>query len=96
MSKNVQIPIELFYNLCLYHGVISPEKPLEVWEEEELSEEIGDKLGQKLDAIMRHEMYSKYKDLSLSVAERQAARKEYLNMVGMREGYRWESLEPPL
>lgn len=65
-------------------------------EREDLNVEIKDALKLKLDALARHSLYSMYKDKSLSNEERQAARRAYLDSVGMRDGYRWKSLEPPV
>lgn len=93
MSKTVQIPAELFYGLCRYH--LLPADSLEEWEEVELLQAIKTGLEAKLEALERRELYSQYKDTSLSEEARQKARKAYLDSVGMREGYRWASLEPP-
>lgn len=84
----VQIPQELFLDICRYFLLDSPLDPEEI-------EGIQSGLQDKLDAMARREAYSQYKNTSLTEQERQAARKRYLDMVGMREGYRWASLEPP-
>lgn len=91
--KNVQIPEELFVNLCRYH--LLGTDAMEEWEETELLQSIEKGLQNKLDSLLRHELYSKYKNTTLTEKERQEARKAYLDSVGMREGYRWSSLEPP-
>ena len=49
----------------------------------------------KLDAMVKREYYSAYKDRSLTDAERQEARKKYLDSVGISESFRWSSLDPP-
>lgn len=88
MAKNVQIPQDLFYDICRYFLC---DEPLEEFEIDGIVSGLQD----KLDAMARREAYSKYKDTSASPEERQKARKAYLDMVGMREGYRWATLEPP-
>lgn len=86
MPKNVQIPYNLFLLLCKYH-LIEPDANMEA--------AIIAGLTDKLDSLTKHELYSRYKDNKLSEEERQTARKEYLDRVGMQEGFRWSSLEPP-
>lgn len=85
MSKNIQIPQELFINLCRYF----------LLQDTEPSEAIIKGLESKLEAIMRHELYTSYKDTKLSPEERQEARKRYLDSVGMHDSFRWKTLEPP-
>lgn len=92
MSKNVQIPQELFFNLCRYHLLADLAEP----DGEELAQEIETGLRAKLEALERRAAYSAYKDTSASPEARQMARKAYLDMVGMLPGYRWEGLEPPV
>lgn len=92
--KKIQIPEELFINLCKYH--LLGTEGMEEWEATELLQAIDKGLQNKLDGLLRHQLYSKYKDTTLTERERQEARKAYLDAVGMREGYRWSSLEPPI
>lgn len=49
--KNVQIPYELFVSLLRYH----------LMEEDDCLNEIRQGLEQKLDSLVRHELYAKYK-----------------------------------
>ena len=49
--KSVQIPYELFVALVEYHLAY----------DDDCAEEIRQGLEQKLDALMRHELYAKYK-----------------------------------
>lgn len=91
--KNVQIPEELFINLCRCHLLGTDN--MEEWEEIELLQSIKNGLQNKLDSLLKRELYSKYKDTTLTEKERQEARQAYLDAIGMREGYRWSSLEPP-
>ena len=49
--KNVQIPYALFVALVEYH----------LGYDDEYEDEIRQRLEQKLDALVRHELYAKYK-----------------------------------
>ena len=52
--KNVQIPYDLFVALVEYH----------LGYDDEYEDEIRQGLEQKLDALVRHELYAKYKTAS--------------------------------
>lgn len=91
--KNVQIPEELFYDLCRYHLTSSY---AETADPEEIERNIIEGLTKKMQAIIRHELYSTYKDKTMSEQERQRARKEYLNSIGLRDDFRWETLDLPV
>ena len=52
VMKNVQIPYELFVSLLRYH----------LMEDNDCLNEIRQGLEQKLDSLVRHELYAKYKD----------------------------------
>ncbi len=86
--KTVQIPLETFYDLVRVHLLGSDDK--------DALKRISDALEGKLDAMVRREYYSAYKDKSLTDAERQEARQKYLDAVGMSDSFRWESLDPPV
>lgn len=88
--KNVQIPEDLFYEICRFHLLELDEADLRITEDE-----IREGLRRKLDAMQRRTLYSIYKDTKASPEDRQAARKAYLDMVGMLPGYRWTGLDPP-
>lgn len=45
-------------------------------------------LQEKLDALVKRELYTKYKTAKSS-AEREAARQEYLEKVGILKDFRW-------
>lgn len=77
--KNVMISQELFLKLFR----------LFEFGELELEPEIKKEINEKLDALVKHELYSKYKDKSLTDEEREKARQEYLDMVGMHKDWRW-------
>lgn len=81
MPKNVQIPIELFYDLVRVHLLDQ--------DDTDTLKRIQRALEGKLDAMARREYYSAYKDKSLTNTERQEARQKYLDAVGMSESFRW-------
>ena len=70
--KNVQIPYELFVSLLRYHLV----------EDDDCLNEIRQGLEQKLDSLVRHELYAKYKTAPTQ-EEREKARQEYLDSRGV-------------
>ena len=76
--KNVQISQELFFDLVRFH----------LLETEELLPEIQKGLEAKLEAMAKRELYTKYKT-ALTEEEREQARKEYLDKVGIHRDFRW-------
>lgn len=80
MAKNVQIPLELFYDLVKAHL-------LDLGDEDTL-ERIRKALEGKLDAMAKHELYSTSKTAD-SPREREKARLEYLDKVGIHKDFRW-------
>ena len=76
--KNVQISYKLFVSLLRYHLV----------EEDDCLNEIRQGLEQKLDSLVRHELYAKYKTAPTQ-GEREKARQEYLDSRGMLDSFRW-------
>ena len=76
--KNVQISQELFFDLVRFH----------LLEMEELSPEIKKGLEAKLEAMLKRELYTKYKTAPTE-EEREQARKEYLDKVGINRDFRW-------
>ena len=76
--KSVQIPYDLFVALVEYHLAY----------DDDYVEEINRGLEQKLDAMVRHELYAKYKTAS-TAEEREQARKEYLDKRGIFPDFRW-------
>ena len=90
--RAVQIPEELFWQLCRYHLG----DPLDSEEAVEVLQAIDEGLTAKIEAMQRRAAYSAYKDRSLSPEARQEARKAYLDMISMLPDYRWKSLEPPV
>lgn len=76
--KNVQITQELFLALVKYHL-------LETTEEEE---KIKKELTNKVDAMAKRQIYSQYK-IASTEEERERARQEYLDKVGISPSFRW-------
>lgn len=76
--KNVQISNELFTALLRYH----------LLEEDDCVDIIRQGLEKKLDALVRHDLYVKYKTAPAE-EDREKARKEYLNRRGMPDSFRW-------
>ena len=76
--KNVQIPYELFVSLLRYH----------LMEDDDCLNEIRQGLEQKLDSLVRHELYAKYKTAPTQ-EERENARQEYLEKRGVPDSFRW-------
>ena len=74
--KNVQISQELF--VALLHCHLSGR--------DEYEEAIVQGLEQKLDAMLRHELYAQYKTTE---EQRVQARQEYLDRRGVPESFRW-------
>lgn len=76
--KNVQITESLFRSLVRYHliGIYDDEKT------------IKNELSIKLDAIAKRQIYSKYKTAHTE-KEREAARLEYLDKIGVPTEFRW-------
>lgn len=80
MRKNVQIDTTLLYDLFDYF--------LNGNQDEFTQEAIITALESKLEALVRHELYTQSKTAATSEA-REAARQAYLDRVGMRQSYRW-------
>ena len=76
--KNVQISEELFIALLKYHLV----------EIDDVLPEIKKGLEEKLEAMVRRDLYTKYKTAQTE-EEREKARQEYLEKVGMHRSFRW-------
>lgn len=76
--KNIQISEELFFALLKYHSV----------EIDDVLPEIKKGLEDKLEAMVRRELYTKYKTAPTE-EEREKARQEYLDKVGMHRDFRW-------
>lgn len=78
--KYIQISESLFSALVKYHL-------LEI-EQENISLEIKKGLEEKLETIVRRELYTKYKTAPTE-GEREKARQEYLEKVGIQKKFQW-------
>ena len=76
--KNVQIPEQLFFTLLKYH----------LLDMDEVLPEIKKGLEEKMEAMLKRELYTKYKTAPTE-EEREKARQEYLKRVGMHRDFRW-------
>ena len=76
--KQIQIPEQLFFALLKYHLV----------EIDEVLPEIKKGLEDKLEAMTRRDLYTKYKTAPTE-EEREKARQEYLDKVGVHRDFRW-------
>ena len=76
--KNVQISEELFFDLVRFH----------LLEMDQFSPAIKKGLETKLEAMVKRELYTKYKTAPTE-EEREQARKEYLDKVGIHRDFRW-------
>lgn len=78
---NVQISQELFVDLIKFHC-------MDAQDDDNMNARISKGLEAKLDSMVKRELYSKYKTAQ-SPAEREHARKEYLNKIGIPDSFRW-------
>jgi hypothetical protein len=77
-KKNVTIPEELFIDLVKYFLADIR------WDEDR----IRSGLQEKLEAMVKRELYTRYKTAG-TPEEREKARQEYLEKVGITENFRW-------
>lgn len=77
-KKNVTIPEELFIDLVKYFLADIQ------WDEDR----IRSRLQEKLEAMVKRELYTRYKTAG-TPEEREKARQEYLEKVGIPENFRW-------
>ena len=84
-NNTVQIPMELFSQLCRYHLCGQ-----NTWEDD-LNQPIERGLRDKLDKLIAHDLYTRYKN-GATDQEREQARQEYLDHVGIPDDFRWEQL----
>lgn len=76
--KNVQITESLFLALVKYH----------LLETNDYEEEIKKELSSKLDSMIKRQIYTRYKTAPTE-EEREKARLEYLDKVGISTEFRW-------
>lgn len=76
--KQVQIKEQLFWELLKYHLLGN----------EELQPQIEKGLEDKVDSLVKHQLYTTYKTAPTE-EEREKARQEYLDRQGITGGFRW-------
>lgn len=79
-EKNVQIPEALFLQLARYFLLDA--------DDQETAEAIKKGLNDKLEAMIKHDLYTRYKTAPTD-AERENARQEYLNKAGIPKDFQW-------
>lgn len=79
-EKQIQIPEQLFLDMIKYFLI-------EV-DDETIYKSIKKGLTDKIEALARHELYTKYKT-SANEEQREQARQEYLERVGLPKNFRW-------
>lgn len=77
-EKQIQIPQRLFGQMLAYF----------LLDREDVAEDVKKGLNAKLDAMAKHDLYTKYKTAP-TPAEQEQARKEYLDKIGVSEDFRW-------
>lgn len=80
MNKQVQIDFDLFKKLCVFFG--SDDAPTGIE-----ADEIRNALSDKIDKIVARDLYTRYKRTPTG-AEREQARKEYLDFKGVPQAFR--------
>ncbi|MBS6520656.1 MAG: complexin-2 [Clostridiales bacterium] len=76
--KNVQISEDLLFALIKYH----------LMDMQELQPQIQKALEQKMDSMVKRQIYTIYKTAPTE-EEREKARQEYLDKIGMNQDFRW-------
>ena len=79
-DKQISIPEPLFLDIVRYVTLDNPDP--------EIFQRIRTGVLDKLDRVIAHDLYSKYKTAKTE-AEREAARKEYAKLKGIPENFRW-------
>lgn len=83
MPKNIQIPEDLFFDLCDFFL-------RDQSDDQTLTADIKAALNIKLDKIINHKLFSRYKTAP-SGADRELARKAYLDKRGVPDSFRTDT-----
>ena len=83
MSKNIQIPYDLFIDLLDYFFN----------DNDYILNDIKNALEAKLDRLVAQQIFSEYKRAPQG-AEREKLRQEYLNHIGMKKSFRTDTETP--
>lgn len=78
-EKQVQIPYDTLFSLFRYFLIEPTEADAEA---------IKKALDNKLEAMIRHDLYTKYKTAPTN-EEKEKARQEYLDRIGILDSFRW-------
>ena len=78
-NKNVQIPLELFFDLVKVHVIGCDDKVV--------VKRIVEGLENKLNAMALHELYTTSKTAK-TATEKEQARKAYLEKIGMKDSFK--------
>lgn len=81
MGKQVKIEYDLFIDL--YRLIVCDDV------DEECYKRVKQELENKFQKLLNHELYSKYKDKTLTEEDREEARQQYLDSVGIHKDFRW-------
>lgn len=79
-EKSIQIPEKLFIELTQYF--------LLEQKEDELKTSIIKGISNKLEAIIKHDLYTRYKTAP-TLEQQEQARKEYLKKAGIPPSFQW-------
>lgn len=85
MTRNIQIPSDLFFDICDYFFNE---------QDENLADDIRGQLDTKIDKLVNHELFSRYKTAPTGV-ERERARQEYLDRRGVPGSFRTDEEQEP-
>ena len=83
--KSIMIDFELFADMVNF--VLDHSDP-----DDYDCKTIMNRVQDKIDAMARRDLYSKYK-AGASVEERSAARREYLDAIGIGDSYKWSDIQ---
>ena len=81
MAKEIKIPYDVWYNLVKFF--------LFGLQDDEVYSTCAKGIEAKWKALYRRDLYSRYKSASLTPAERESARKAYLEEIGVPSGFIW-------
>ena len=88
MPKNIQIPEDLFIDLCDFF--LRDQSDDQTLDDQTLTADIKAALNIKLDKIINHKLFSRYKTAP-SGADRELARKAYLDKRGVPDSFRTDT-----
>ncbi len=81
-EKQIQIPMPLFGQMVKYFLIDHAD------DQSAEAAAIRKGIENKIDATVRHDLYTKYKTAPTE-EQREAARQEYLQQIGIKDSFRW-------